>query len=157
MIRSGSGAMSQRLRQLYEGVQGVLSTYQPQQAAIEQVYVNVNAQSTLLLGQARGAILCSLASGGLDVSEYSPASIKQMVAGSGRASKEELQMMVGKILGVNLQTVSALDASDALACAVCDAHHQHLKAIVGYVPGTQRKSARSAKSSRLAWERKFGQ
>jgi indolepyruvate decarboxylase len=96
----------------------------------EKVFVNVNPQSTLLLGQARGAALCAAATAGLTVAEYTALQVKQAVVGYGRATKEQVQAMVVRLL--SLPGAPSRDAADALACATCHAHADRLsQALVG--------------------------
>jgi crossover junction endodeoxyribonuclease RuvC len=109
-----------RLGAIFAQVLEVVAQYRPQVAAIEKVFVNVNPTTTLLLGQARGAAIAALASAGLPVAEYTPGQIKQAVVGNGRASKEQVQLMVMRLLA--LPGVPSPDAADALACATCHAH-----------------------------------
>ncbi len=87
---------------------------------MEKVFVNVNPQSTLLLGQARGAAISALVHGGLPVAEYTALQVKQAVVGHGKAAKEQVQHMVVKLL--SLAGAPSADAADALACAICHAH-----------------------------------
>ena len=98
----------------------VIATYQPQQVAVEKVFVNVNPQSTLLLGQARGAAICAAVLANLSVGEYTALQVKQAVVGNGHADKEQVQDMVQRLLG--LDGKPGADAADALACAICHAH-----------------------------------
>jgi len=109
-----------RIATLFAGIREVIETYQPDQSAIEKVFVNVNPQSTLLLGQARGAAISALVQQGLPVAEYTALQIKQAVVGQGKAAKEQVQAMVIRLL--NLAGAPAADAADALACAICHAH-----------------------------------
>ena len=109
-----------RIATLFAGIREVIETYQPDQSAIEKVFVNVNPQSTLLLGQARGAAISALVQQGLPVAEYTALQIKQAVVGQGKAAKEQVQSMVIRLL--NLAGAPAADAADALACAICHAH-----------------------------------
>jgi len=120
VIRSGEGTLSARLRIIFESVSELVATYQPDQAAVEKVFVNVNPQSTLLLGQARGAAITALSVGGLEVFEYTPSQLKQAVVGTGRARKEQVQDMVPRLLA--LTGTPGTDASDALGVAICHAH-----------------------------------
>ena len=101
-------------------LQEIIRQYHPDQVAIEQVFVNVNPQSTLLLGQARGAAICAAVSRDLDVAEYTALQIKQAVVGNGHAHKDQVQAMVIKLL--SLASSPGKDAADALACAICHAH-----------------------------------
>jgi crossover junction endodeoxyribonuclease RuvC len=113
-------SLPERIATLFQGVGKVIATYAPEVAAVEKVFVNVNPQSTLLLGQARGAVLAALVAQGLPVSEYTALQIKQAVVGQGKAAKEQVQHMVKRLL--SLSGMPAADAADALACAICHAH-----------------------------------
>src|ERR1700756_3989718 len=97
-IKSGEGDLPTRLKVILDGVAEVARTYQPDYAAIEQVFVNVNPQSTLLLGQARGAAICALVSAELSVAEYTALQVKQAVVGQGKAHKSQVQDMVQRLL-----------------------------------------------------------
>ncbi|MDR1994103.1 crossover junction endodeoxyribonuclease RuvC [Azonexus sp.] len=112
--------LPERIATLFTGIGEVIATYRPDQAAVEKVFVNVNPQSTLLLGQARGAAISALVHGGLPVAEYTALQVKQAVVGQGKAAKEQVQAMVVRLLG--LAGMPAADAADALACAICHAH-----------------------------------
>jgi crossover junction endodeoxyribonuclease RuvC len=109
-----------RLKTLFEGVREVALAYQPDATAIEIVFVNVNPQSTLLLGQARGACLTALVTSNLPVAEYTALQLKQAVVGYGKAKKEQVQEMVARLL--KLPRPAGPDASDALGLAICHAH-----------------------------------
>jgi crossover junction endodeoxyribonuclease RuvC len=109
-----------RIKTLLDGIAEVIATYQPQQAAVEIVFVNVNPQSTLLLGQARGAAISALVRADLPVAEYTALQVKQAVVGQGKAAKEQVQQMVMRLLALPGKPSS--DAADALACAICHAH-----------------------------------
>jgi crossover junction endodeoxyribonuclease RuvC len=115
-----SDALPARLAAIFSQVVEIVVQYRPQAAAIEKVFVNVNPTTTLLLGQARGAAIAALASTGLEVAEYTPGQIKQAVVGNGRATKEQVQLMVMHLLA--LPGMPSKDAADALACATCHAH-----------------------------------
>jgi crossover junction endodeoxyribonuclease RuvC len=119
-VRSVGGDLPGRLKSILEGLSEVIARHGPQQVAVEQVFVNVNPHSTLLLGQARGTAICAAVLGGLPVSEYTALQIKQSVVGSGHAAKGQVQEMVRRLLG--LATAPGADAADALACAICHAH-----------------------------------
>ncbi|HLS43342.1 MAG TPA: crossover junction endodeoxyribonuclease RuvC [Paenalcaligenes sp.] len=114
-------SLSERLKVILDNVRDVATRHSPDQAAIEQVFVNSNPHSTLLLGQARGAAICALADRQLPVHEYTALQIKKTVVGRGHATKEQIQLMVQHLLRLNGSPAS--DAADALACAVCHAHH----------------------------------
>ncbi len=109
-----------RLKTILDGIHEVIDGSAPEQVAVEKVFVNVNPQSTLLLGQARGAAICAAVLRSLPVSEYTALQVKQAVVGNGHAAKEQVQEMVKRLLG--LPGVPSADAADALACAICHAH-----------------------------------
>ena len=112
--------LAQRLVQLEKGLVKVISEYGPDQAAVEETFVNQNPTSTLKLGMARGVVLLAPASLGLPVGEYPPNRVKKAVVGAGKTAKEQVQMMVRRLLpGVN---VTSADEADALAVAICHAH-----------------------------------
>jgi len=120
-IKTGEGgALPERLKIILDGIAEVCAAQQPQQAAIEKVFVNVNPQSTLLLGQARGAAISALVLAGLPVAEYTALQVKQAVVGHGKAAKQQVQEMVRRLL--SLPGDPSADAADALACAICHAH-----------------------------------
>jgi len=123
--------LHRRLKIILDGLRQIVSQTQPQVASLEKVFVNVNPQSTLLLGQARGAALCGLADGGLEVHEYTALQIKKAVAGTGRAAKTQVQEMVQHLL--SLSGAPAADAADALACAICHAHTAPLAHRLGHL------------------------
>lgn len=112
----------QRLLTLAQGLRRVIETYNPETAAVEEVFVAVNARTALKLAQVRGAALLALAEAGLPVGEYSPLQVKTSVTGYGRAEKRQVQRMVGSLLGLE-QAPESEDASDALAVAICHATH----------------------------------
>ena len=114
------GALPERLGDIYRRVEAVISEYQPEVVAVEQVFISNNAKSALVLGQARGGAVCSAINSGREVAEYSAKQIKQAVVGSGGATKEQVQHMVRVLLG--LRTLPGEDAADALACAICHIH-----------------------------------
>ena len=115
-----SDALPLRLKTLLDGIGEVIAAHAPDEAAIEKVFVNVNPQSTLLLGQARGAAIAALVLAGLPVAEYTALQVKQAVVGHGKAAKEQVGHMVTRLL--QLPGEPSADAADALACAICHAH-----------------------------------
>ena len=119
-IKSPDGELPDRLKNILNSVQEVISRYAPGEVAVEKVFVNVNPQSTLLLGQARGAAICAAVAQNLPVSEYTALQVKQAVVGNGHATKEQVQEMVKRLL--KLSGHPSPDAADALACAICHAH-----------------------------------
>jgi crossover junction endodeoxyribonuclease RuvC len=115
------GTLAERLRELFEGVAGIVAAQQPLEAAVEETFVNVNPGSTLKLGQARGVVMLAPARAGLPVYEYAANLVKKSVTGAGHADKHQIAMMVGRLLpGVD----ATQDAADALAVAICHAHHR---------------------------------
>ncbi len=118
-------SLPERLLVIFTGLTGIIDTYSPGCAAIEQVFMSQNAQSALKLGQARGAALLALATAGLEVGEYSPMQVKSSVVGYGRAAKGQVQQMVKALL--KLPEIAQEDASDALAVAICHTHSANLK------------------------------
>jgi crossover junction endodeoxyribonuclease RuvC len=112
--------MAARLRALHDGLAVVLDEFKPLEAAVEETFVNKNPNSTLKLGQARGVVLLAPALFGIPVAEYSANRIKKSVVGAGHAAKEQVQMMVSRLLPGC--AFSSADAADALAVAICHAH-----------------------------------
>ena len=126
VIRSGEGHLPERIGRLHQGIVELVREYRPTVAVCEIVFVNVNPKSTLMLGQARGAALGALVTSGMKVHEYTALQIKQAVVGYGRATKEQVQEMVKRLL--SLPGVPYTDAADALACAIC---HNHGGPVIG--------------------------
>jgi crossover junction endodeoxyribonuclease RuvC len=119
-VRTPDAELPERLRAILDSLSEVIAEHAPDQVAVEKVFVNVNPQSTLLLGQARGAAICAAVSRGLPVAEYTALQVKQAVVGNGHADKEQVQDMVRRLLA--LPGEPGVDAADALACAICHAH-----------------------------------
>src|SRR4249919_2907179 len=122
-IKSGDADLPGRLKTILDNLREVIAEHRPQQIAIEKVFVNVNPQSTLLLGQARGTAICAAVDAGLPVAEYTALQVKQAVVGRGHAAKEQVQDMVRRLL--RLPGLPGADAADALACAICHAHSRY--------------------------------
>ncbi len=140
-IKTPDADLPQRLKTILAGVSEIIRTYSPDCAAIEKVFVNVNPQSTLLLGQARGAAICALVSADLSVAEYTALQIKQAVTGHGRAAKQQIQDMVQRLL--MLSGTPSTDAADALGVAICHAHSgEALTTLGGLAPALTRKGLR---------------
>jgi crossover junction endodeoxyribonuclease RuvC len=118
--REKMGDLPARLKVLYEGVREIHERYQPDVASVEIVFVNVNPQATLMLGQARGCCVTALVSCGLPVAEYTALQMKQAVTGHGRAAKSQVQEMVRRLL--ELPGAPRQDAADALGLAITHAH-----------------------------------
>jgi crossover junction endodeoxyribonuclease RuvC len=119
-IRNTAGDLPERLKNIVRDLSSVILEHHPTEVAIEKVFVNVNPQSTLLLGQARGAAISAAVLAELPVAEYTALQIKQAVVGHGKAAKEQVQEMVRRLL--SLSSPPTADAADALACAICHAH-----------------------------------
>ena len=117
---AAASGLPQRLKTLFEGIEAVLERYRPDASAVEIVFVNNNPQATLMLGQARGACVSALVTGGQPVHEYTALQLKKAVAGHGRASKAEVQHMVQRLL--RLPGLPGPDAADALGLAITHAH-----------------------------------
>lgn len=138
-IRTGSGELSERLRAVFSGVSEVIRTYGPVTMGIEQVFMARNADSALKLGQARGAAIVAGAEAGLQIAEYTATQVKQAIAGTGGADKQQVQMMVMHLL--KLLEKPQIDASDALAIALCHAHHRQSLVPHGLI-GARRRGGR---------------
>lgn len=121
-------SLAERLVQLEEGLAAVIERFAPVEAAVEEIFVNRNPGSTLKLGQARGIALLVPARAGLAVAEYPPNVIKKTVVGSGHAAKEQIQMMVRTLLPGC--AITNADAADALAVAICHAHHRGARMMI---------------------------
>ncbi len=127
VLTDSKRSLADRLVQIMDGLHDVIERYRPDEAAVEETFVNKNAVSTLKLGQARGIVLVVPARLGIPVSEYLPNLVKKTVVGSGHAAKEQVQMMVKMLLpGCEIATA---DAADALAVAICHAHHRRSNAV----------------------------
>ena len=140
------GDLPGRLKILFDGIQEVAARYTPQVASVEIVFVNVNPQATLLLGQARGACLTALVAAGLPVAEYTALQMKQAVVGHGKAAKHQVQDMVRRLL--NLPAPPGTDAADALGMAIAHAHAGSSMARLGAAAALQRKTSAMFKSGR---------
>ena len=113
--------LAQRLARLAEQLEALLAQHRPDAAAVEEVFVNQNPQSTLKLGQARGVVLMCAARSGIAVGEYAPTLVKKAVVGTGSAEKAQVHAMVGRLLAG--ARIAGPDAADALAVAITHAHH----------------------------------
>ncbi len=114
--------LAERLVELHQGLAEVIEAYAPVEAAVEASLVNKNPASSLKLGVARGAILLAPALAGLPVTEYLPTMVKKAVVGTGRAAKQQVEVMVGHLLPGT--EIASSDAADALAVAICHGHHR---------------------------------
>ena len=134
------GDLPARLKLIVDGVAELQRRYQPAAASVEIVFVNVNPQSTLLLGQARGAALAALVAADLPVAEYTAVQMKKAIAGHGLANKAQVQAMVMRLLA--LPGLPGPDAADALGLAITHAHAaRHFAAIAGATPLARRTHA----------------
>lgn len=134
--------LAERLAQLYAGLERVIAEYAPDEAAVENTFVNVNPASTLKLGQARGVVLLAPARAGIPVSEYQPSLVKKAVVGTGAAAKQQMGMMVKALLPG--AACDSADSADALAVAICHAHFRASAAALalaaaGAAPGGRRR------------------
>ncbi|HKX55254.1 MAG TPA: crossover junction endodeoxyribonuclease RuvC [Xanthomonadales bacterium] len=129
VIRTGDGEFPDRLGVIFTGIRDLLRQHQPDQVAVESVFVSRNPASALKLGQARGAAISAVISEGLKVAEYSPRSVKQALVGRGAADKNQVQHMVCVLL--QLREKLEEDAADALAVALC---HQHTSETLARMP-----------------------
>jgi crossover junction endodeoxyribonuclease RuvC len=125
VIRTGKGEFDERLHILFRDLSEIIARYKPDDAAMEDVFVSKNVGSALKLGQARGALVAACGSHGLRVSAYSPTKVKQAVVGFGRAEKDQVGHMVRMLLHPPEPVPE--DAADALAVAICHAHHAPMK------------------------------
>lgn len=124
----GGLPLSERLRQLHDGLTRIVASHAPDEVAVEETFVNRDPQSALKLGQARGVALVVPALAGLSVAEYAANLVKKTVVGVGHADKKQVQMMI-RVLLPKAETRSA-DAADALAVAICHAQHRGMRALV---------------------------
>ena len=128
-------SLAERLGEIFRQLNDVLDRYAPEAAAVEETFVNKNPSSTLRLGMARGVVLLAPAERGLPVFEYSTNLVKKSIVGVGHADKAQVQMMVRKLLP---GTQADEDASDALAVAICHAHHAATRRVVALAAGGAR-------------------
>ena len=140
------GELPQRLKVLFDGIREVVQRYSPDCASVEIVFVNVNPQSTLLLGQARGACITALVSNDLPVAEYTALQMKQAVVGYGRADKTQVQSMVQRLLA--LPGLPGPDAADALGLAITHAHAGGAMARLAHASGLGGKIGGNYKAGR---------
>jgi len=113
--------LPRRLSRIYDELGGLITEHRPDEVAIEGIFYALNVKSALKLGQVRGVAMLAAATAGLEVAEYSPLTIKSSVVGYGRAEKQQVQHMVTRLLGL-AEVPEPMDASDALAIAICHLH-----------------------------------
>lgn len=136
-IRTPEGLLQDRLQAVFRGITEVIQTYHPETMGIEQVFMAKSADSALKLGQARGAAIVAGAEAGLEVCEYSARQVKKTVTGTGAADKEQVMQMVMYLL--KLVKRPQIDASDALAIALCHAHHRQTLIPLGLEKAKRRR------------------
>ena len=127
LTTDAKAALSERLRQLHDGLTGVIAAHRPDEAAVEQTFVNRDPQSALKLGQARGIALVVPALAGLSVAEYAANVVKKTVVGAGHADKVQIAAMVRLLLPKS--NAQSTDAADALAIAITHAQHRGVRAL----------------------------
>lgn len=140
------GNLPARLKVLFDGVREVVARYEPDCASVEIVFVNVNPQATLLLGQARGACVTALVANDLPVAEYTALQLKKAVAGYGKAGKAEMQQMVMRLL--KLPALPGKDAADALGLAITHAHAARGSALIAAATELKPTSSGSFRAGR---------
>lgn len=128
--------LAERLVTLFEGINAVIAAYQPEEAAVEETFSNVNPASTLKLGQARGVVMLAPALARLPVAEYAANLVKKSVVGTGHADKAQIAHMVRVLLPGCM--AKSPDAADALAIAVCHAHHRQTRSVIARAVGAGR-------------------
>jgi crossover junction endodeoxyribonuclease RuvC len=141
-----TGNLPARLKVIFDGIKEVIKRYEPDEASVEIVFVNVNPQATLLLGQARGACVSALVSLDLPVFEYTALQMKQAVVGYGKAEKMQVQEMVKRLL--NLPTLPGKDAADALGLAISHANSSYLLNNISKSDAGLRKTSAMFKAGR---------
>ncbi len=141
-----TGNLPARLKVIFDGIHEIVQKYKPDETSVEIVFVNVNPQATLLLGQARGACITALVTLDLPVFEYTALQMKQAVVGYGKAQKEQVQEMVKRLL--NLPTLPGKDAADALGLAISHANSSHLLSSLATADQSPRKTSAMFKAGR---------
>lgn len=139
LIRTGKGwDLARRLKRIYDGIRDVVHRFRPDAAAIETLYFAANVKTAVQVAQARGVAILATADEGVRLYEYTPLQIKQAVAGHGRASKQQIQRMVQRLLAMDKPPPSDHTA-DALAAAICHAHHFRMNQLVRQASRRQRE------------------
>lgn len=134
---SPTHSIPRRLKRIYSGLQGVIEQYRPDVISIENIFLAHNPRSALKLGHARGVAILAAVNRDLDVYEYTPAEVKKTIVGFGRADKSQVQQMVKRLLSLSDSPLS-LDASDALALAICHSHSRTMVQRLSSGKGVQR-------------------
>jgi crossover junction endodeoxyribonuclease RuvC len=144
-ISTSSGKpLSSRLGKIYGEVYELIRKYGPDLVVLEELFFSKNARSAMVVGQARGGILLAAEHAGVDVEEYTPLQVKQSLVGYGRAGKGQVKYMVRAILGIE-EDINSSHASDALALAICHAHHEKLGGRLHAALGDERPKAAKEK------------
>lgn len=146
VIRCGDGALPPRLAHLSGEIDRVVLRHAPNAAVLESPFHGRNSRSLIVLSQARGALVATLARASLEVAELTPASVKQALTGSGRADKTQVARMVRMVLGISAAVPMSTDTTDALAVAICYAQHLRLDRLTALQPGSQSKRRVERKS-----------
>ncbi|MGC8879769.1 MAG: crossover junction endodeoxyribonuclease RuvC [Anaerolineae bacterium] len=120
--------LARRLQEIYRQLRALLHEWQPESAAVEEIFFNKNTRTALAVGQARGVVLLALADADVPIHEYKPSTVKEAITGYGAASKGQMQLMVQHLLGLS-QIPGPDDAADALALAICDLHFSRWRAL----------------------------
>jgi crossover junction endodeoxyribonuclease RuvC len=128
-VRPKGADFSERLGLLFTDLSALVAEYGPDEAAVEMVFTHKNVTSALKLGQARGVAVAACAANGVPVVDYEPALVKKTLVGNGRAEKTQVSFMVGQMLGKKPDW--ALDAGDAIACAICHLNMRRMKRLTG--------------------------
>ena len=139
-IRTGVGELSERLLQIFNGICQLMETYQPDEVAIEEVFMHENPSSALKLGHARGVAMVACASHRIKVNEYAAREVKLSLVGYGAAQKEQVKHMVVTLLG--LTSSPQADAADALGIAICHSHRRNSPLMLTRSRKTTRRRAR---------------
>ncbi|MBF0218034.1 MAG: crossover junction endodeoxyribonuclease RuvC [Gammaproteobacteria bacterium] len=135
-IHTSGASLPERLKEIFDAVTTLINQYNPNEVAIERVFMHRNPDSALKLGQARGAAICAVMAGDLSVHEYTPAEIKKAVVGKGNAEKGQIQHMICALLQLN--ATPQADAADALAVALC---HHHTRTLLDKIPAVSSSRA----------------
>ena len=128
-IQSIDGGFVNRLKEIFKSINKITKTYSPDIVVVESVFMHKNPSSALKLGHARSAAICATFSNNVEIYEYTPREIKKAITGSGAATKDQVQHMIINIL--NLDGAPAIDASDALAVAICHGHQSRIQGYLG--------------------------
>jgi crossover junction endodeoxyribonuclease RuvC len=138
---SSKDPLSSRLDKIYTEIRELIGRYNPDLVVLEELFFSANARSAMVVGQARGGILLAAQHAGVEIEEYTPLQVKQSLVGHGRADKRQVEYMVRALLSIN-EDIGSSHASDALALAICHAHHEKLRGRLEEAAEDQVKKAR---------------